>query len=864
MRSMASLGAWFQAGKRQNTRNHFSSTMKHAGCWLIAGLSLSVSLTVTAATRYVNVNCLASALPYATWETAATNIQDAVDVASDGDAIWVTNGVYQTGGCVVYGSNRVAVTRALTVQSVNGPGMTIIEGYQVPGETNGDAAIRCVYLTNGAVLSGFTLTNGATRSVYPTEEESGGGVWCASTNAVVTNCTLSGNAASQHGGGAYSGTLHNCTLSRNWARSGGGGAYAGTLHNCTLSGNWATYDGGGAYYGTLNNSTLNGNWATWQGGGASYSTLNNCTLSGNSAAYGGGAFHGTLNNCIIYYNTAPRDANFCESTLNYCCTTPMPSGGTGNRVVEPELASVSNLSAGSPCRAAGSAAYATGVDMDGESWLSPPSIGCDEYPSGSVTGALSVAISVPYTNVAEGFLLDLQASISGRVSASRWEFGDGTVVSNRPYASHAWAAAGDYVVVLRAYNASYPDGVPAATVIQVVAQPVHYVSLDSGSPDSPYSSWGTAATNIQDAVNASWVAGALLLVSNGVYRTGGTVVYGSMTNRVAVTKALTVQSVNGPGVTMIEGYQVPGTIRGDAAIRCVYLTDGAVLSGFTLTNGATRTGGDAEEEWSGGGIWCASAKAIVTNCTVRGNSANTAGGGAWSGTLNNCTLSGNSAGIFGGGAEHGTLNNCKLSGNSAMMGGGAHEGTLNNCTLSGNSASYIGGGASIAALNNCIVYYNSGSNYNGSVLNHCCTTPLPADGMGNITNAPLFVNLANGDFHLETNSPCVNAGNNAWAPGLSDLDGNPRIADGTVDLGAYELAVAPPVLPEFTSWAWGANGVTLQLTGQTGLVLEIYASTNLTDWVRLATLTNQTGQVLYTDPTTTNCPMRFYRALQLP
>jgi hypothetical protein len=183
-------------------------------------------------------------------------------------------------------------------------------------------------------------------------------------------------------------------------------------------------------------------------------------------------------------------------------------------------------------------------------------------------------------------------------------------------------------------------------------------------------------------------------------------------------------------------------------------------------------------------------------------------------SANYCTIVGNYSLTASGGASKYYLNHCLVIGN---QGSGATSCRLFNCTVLSNSV-----GVTYSQVLNSIVYYNS-SNYPTSTVpyfSHSCTTPLPGysveyhDENQNITNEPLFVDVTNGDFHLQSNSPCINSGYNGFlmltnneydttnvfqfTTLTNDFDGNPRIVAGTVDIGAYEFQTPASKI----SYAW--------------------------------------------------------------
>ena len=252
----------------------------------------------------------ASAAPYATWATAATNLADAIVWAGDGTTVLLGDGVHVV-------TNEITVSSASTVKSLHGPGATAVSGNR--------RWRPFLLLDEGAVLSGITVTNGVSsglrfsggvniqagmvsncvivactaNNTYPAGLHMEGGLF---VDSVVTNCGVTGTAevwgcAACIRGGVVDrcrivGNVSSCTK----ARAGGIQVSGAILRNSLVAGNSAA-----AYAGVR----------TDRGG-----LVENCTVVGNITTAGFSATdynagiacnsdEDRIVNCVSWGNIAP-------------------------------------------------------------------------------------------------------------------------------------------------------------------------------------------------------------------------------------------------------------------------------------------------------------------------------------------------------------------------------------------------------------------------------------------------------------------------------------------------------------------------------------------------------------------------------
>jgi len=181
----------------------------------------------------------------------------------------------------------------------------------------------------------------------------------------------------------------------------------------------------------------------------------------------------------------------------------------------------------------------------------------------SPTGSLIAPIRIDFTDISQN-----------DPHTWAWDFGDGNT-STEQHPQHTYTTNGTFTVTLSVSN---NFGVGGSSTGQAVKTDLihisdvqsnatlHYVS-PNGLSLYPYKSWEEAATNMIEAA-AALEPGHTLLVTNGVYDAGATIFIS--------TPNITIQSVNGPSVTIIEG----GGIHSGISLSGT----NCLIEGFTIRN----------------------------------------------------------------------------------------------------------------------------------------------------------------------------------------------------------------------------------------------------------------------------------------
>lgn len=326
--------------------------------------SASIAFTHMARTIYVNASASAPVWPYRTPATAATNFEDAVDVANlaDGLVIKVEPGRYPV-------TRTTLFTAAVAVEGQGKKREDV--------EIVGNGTFRIIYLQKaGATLRNLTVSGGYVTGSMD-ETQAGGGIR-AEEGTLVENCKVvnCGGGRPSYGVGIYCGgaTLRNCHVTGIAINGGaeespaaivhGAGVFvtgAGALverclvENCSVTGCHCRRDHAQGTGIEIRNGTVRASLVrncsllradeitgfsdeairaagVYMTGGK----LVNCTVLNCRANYGGTAGvlarGGIVENCIIWGNArnevadgAQVDSNWasaCSDNYKYCCTIP--------------------------------------------------------------------------------------------------------------------------------------------------------------------------------------------------------------------------------------------------------------------------------------------------------------------------------------------------------------------------------------------------------------------------------------------------------------------------------------------------------------------------------------------------------------
>ena len=746
--------------------------------------------------------------------TAFLTLSNAVEKAGANEAvILIAPGTYEQ-------SAAIRVEAPLSIRGTGAAATNVI----LRNTTSGQHVITIAHAD--AELALVTLANGSAKT----------GPACLGIEAgVVRDCRVTGCSYQMASGGVKGGTvamsggrLMRSTIDGNtitwpsWNSTCSAGVYAtaGVVENCLIQGNSIT----------VYNNTQAIETSALSLAGTSRAV--NCTIVGNNAKWNDDtrkpmtthvASGAKIVNCVIFGNacndpartvwagTAENYVNcFSEESINATCTAIVYPG-----FADPDNGDYTPVYA-SPLKDTGSnsdyssdAVSATDIKGDTRILHGAIDVGAFEY-----VPAMDFAVDFSYMVnrrllPASVTFTALPENATGPVTY-QWDFdSDGTI--DRQTSDSTITVELDvakiYNVTLEAVCGTAEATAYKPQVVKAIQKDV-YVATD-GSNAYPYATPATAATTIQEALDAA-EGGCSIHVLPGTYLQ--TIPF---TLDRAIALASTTTNANDVILKNTRSSTCVGTVAHENAVLAgVTLTGGTAPSpgaALTLTAGIVRdcriTGNSigGEKDKSSGTVWMSGGR--LMRCRIVGNSGGTswnvdcAGGvNATGGIVDTCLVATNRVTYYG--DKYTTALGIKLTGTAVAV----------NCTIVSNvcvNPDRISDGkpasfpmATSASANarfvNCLIWDNvtkDGDEYryvwNGTAASYVkCYSELTINETSPAISDPGFADATAGDYSPTSSSPLIDKGADyAAAGGLSafDLSGvQKRLIGSHVDIGCYE------------------------------------------------------------------------------
>ena len=782
------------------------------------------------------------------WNDAMSDIQEAINKAAAFQTeakkqIWVAKGTYMGNGSSAQAFQikpGVEIYGGFAGDELNGiefedrdlvTNETILSGansQRVLGNYNAHSSFN---VNDNAVIDGFTIQDGYTpkegggiyvknfvkvRNCIIKNNQGGDGAGIYADNKCeITDCKIYGNIALSKGGGAFckSSTLTYCEINNNLidnltgSAKQGGGIYGenATINNCLIANNSVlteTSYGGGMYIGS---SSLP-------------SQLLNCTMVNNFSYYlGGGVYSvnsGSNNefiNCIMWGNKTDLNtqqvavsASNVPIYVRYCAIQGGAAGiGTINLTAE------------------------NGDDMFSPRFVNPTEqVGANYWGGDWRIKEGSICI-----NMGERLEYMIEQDLDDEVRVKQDRIDIGAYETNETNSFRIYPDGNNIIYVKKDNAGSDMTGSSWNNAINDLQLALNFAADDDNHP-KVWIAKGTYTGNGWPYVDA-------FIGLNGID------IYGGFAGNEAHDYDLSQRDLVN-NATVLDGQNIQRTLHQAHNTHFKYSLDPmhyAIYDGLVIRNGFVyhNYGGNVvmrkgelrnsiiengvaiygnmlnmQTNCGGAGI-LATSSVTVANSIVRNNKAISANGGGYYGpvTFINCLINNNSATVeeqYGSGYAYGGAGTNTDDAryprakhyNSTIVNNYAHSGVggifefdlVYNSILWGNrtegdvtsNLSYGNNGAYIYTN----VYYSA---VEGGCLGEGNIT-LNADNSGSDdVNYPMFVNptiavgagnYGAGDWRLQDGSVCVNRGTTTTQITDIDLDGNTRIVNDSIDMGAYE------------------------------------------------------------------------------